>query len=173
MIIDCPYIKCFLRLEFVHDLKSHHGLFEECYIFAVTGIMNRPLLFTAHLESGAVFSRLPIHAFCFVESAPIRTIEELMPWGCVGNSIQIIQHAYLKNYEVETSIGPGRYLFTVDQFGGGFTEDPEQHKTMNVVELYDGNLAAMPNNKCRFFDTHFTVKKESTYTRQTSFWVTG
>lgn len=173
MLADCPYVRCFVRSEFLHDLTSHHGEYEPCYIFAVTAILNRPLLFTAHLESGAVYSRLPIHAFCFADSAPQRALDDLMPWGCVGNRIEVIEHKYLRNYEVQTPRGPGRYLFTVDQFDGGFTEDPEQHKTMNVIELYEGNLAAMPNNECVFLDSHFTEEKQIDYTRQTSFWVTG
>ncbi|MCA2654529.1 hypothetical protein [Microcystis sp. M061S2] len=170
MIIDVPRIKLLVDRSFLGPkLKGY----ENAYLYSVTGIINRPLLFNVHLESGALFSRLPIHAL-FTKPAPKPPpLNILMPWGVIGNKIQCIEHEYLKNYEVLTSLGTGRYLFTIDQFDGGFSEDPEQHKTMNIIAIDDGWLAALPNNMCRFLDRHFTNHELPTaYERQSAYWTT-
>lgn len=169
MIADCPRIKVKVRREFLNPkLKGY----ENAYLYSVTGNINCPLLFNVHLESGALFSRLPIHALCIQECIQI-PLKVCMPWGVIGQRIQVIEHEYLKNYEVLTSIGTGQYLFTVDQFDGGFAEDPEQHKTMNIIGIHDGPLVALPNNSCRFLDKHFTDDTLPTdYTRQSTRWIT-
>ena len=53
----------------------------------------------------------------------------------------------------------GSYLFTIDSIGRdhsgidlSFAETPEEHKSFNVIELYNGQLAAYPNNRCRVID---------------------
>lgn len=173
MLRDCPYLKCLVRKEYLHDFELGLGEYEEAYAFAVTGIINRPLLFTVHLESGAVYSRLPIQALVTSACEDSYTLEQLMPYGVIGNRIEVVQHAYLKQYEVTTPLGDGVYQFTVDQFDGGFSEDPVQHKTMNVVALHSGHIGAWPNNMCRFLDGHFTVNMEVGYRRQSTVWRTG
>jgi hypothetical protein len=166
MIIDLPeFIHCEVNLEFVSNKKG----FEECYIFAVTCIPSRTPLFTIHTINGAVFSRLPLWAFRQLgskNSDPVTS--ELVPWGCVGSKAVAVKHSYLKDYEVETTFGAGRYLMTIDYFDGNFSEDPEQHKTHNIIAMYSGLFAAMPNNYCTFFDKHFINKITDTshYKRQ-------
>lgn len=177
MIIDIPYIHLYIRKEFL-DGESV-GQYVEAYVFSATAIINRPLLFTVHTEDGAVFSRLPIHALTTKPCSTEYTLEDLMPWGCVGNKVQAIQHAYLKDYKVKVIIQDkfvnGTYKFTIDQFDGGFSEDPEQHKTMNIIELDSGELCAMPNNKCLFKDTFFAEGQDTVprYKRQTKYWSVG
>lgn len=164
--IDIPYIHCYVRGEFVSEQTEPI----ECYIFAATAILNRPLLFTCHTISGAVYSRLPVEAFISRKDAG--KLDNLAPWGCIGNYMSVVEHQYLKDYEVtvpnlNTS---GRYLMTFDQFNGGFSEDPEQHKTMNFIELETGQYALMPNNYCIFNDSHFTRDDDIKYKRQISYW---
>lgn len=172
MIIDLPYIHCYVRGKFVSDSP----LDIECYIYSVTCIMGRPLLFNVHTEHGAIFGRLPIHAFTTIpELKSTYSLEELQPWSCIGHRAQVISHAYLKDYEVEvrTLDTVGTYMFTIDQFDGGYSEDPEQHKTFNVVELENGQLGAFPNNFLLLKDNHFTNTDMIKYQRQTKYWRTN
>lgn len=171
MIIDLPeFIHCEVNLEFISNIEG----WEECYIFAVTCIPSRPPLFTIHTVNGAVFSRLPIWAFRHKEVKSSFN-EESCPWSCIGNKVFAIKHAYLKDYTVETTLGNGRYLMTLDYTEGNYSEDPEQHKTHNVIALDSGHFVAMPNNYCRFIDDHFIDKKGSIdhYRRQTRYYTTG
>ena len=58
MLINTPYIKCYVDNNFI---KSKEGR-TEGYIFAITAIINRPHLFHIHTVDGAIYSRLPIWA---------------------------------------------------------------------------------------------------------------
>jgi hypothetical protein len=170
--IDIPYIHCYVKGSYVSNQSEPI----ECYVFAATGIINRPLLFTCHTKSGAVFSRLPASAFTTnPDYKGIEyTAEELSPWGCISNTITVVKHTYLKDYKVyiPSLKCNGYYLMTFDQFNGGFSEDPEQHKTMNMIELVNGQFALMPNNYCRFTDLHFTKEDDIQYKRQSTYWTT-
>lgn len=180
-IVDTPYIKVFIRKEYLHNLEEHYNEFVEGYIFSVTSIPARPLLFTVHTVDGAVVSRLPIEAFTTKQDAPRRNSSELQLWSCLNHDIELICHGYLKNYTVRTKLSngelvEGRYLFTIDNLPrnefGGFAETPDEHKTFNVIELNEGNLAALPNNRCLFFDNHFaSPKAPPKYKTNTNYWL--
>jgi hypothetical protein len=70
----------------------------------------------------------------------------------------------------------GSYLLTIDQEGGGWAEDPEQHKTFNLGFYDSGQLFALPNNFAQFLDNHFVSKdiisgdSVPNYARQTTYW---
>jgi hypothetical protein len=61
----------------------------------------------------------------------------------------------------------GEYLFTIDWAQGdyselryGYSETPDNHKCGHVIKLDSGHYAIQPNNRMRFFDPSFTVKKD-------------
>ena len=58
----------------------------------------------------------------------------------------------------------GSYLFTIDSLGRDHSgmdisvaETPEEHKSFNVIELYNGQLAAYPNSRCRVIDLSLSL----------------
>lgn len=172
MLIDLPRFKCYIQKSFLTNSRES-GLIEG-YCFAVTLLESRPLFFTVHTIEGAVYSRLPIQALAHTPNvtADLKP-EDLDPWGALASSGNVVQHAYLKDYSVRrvsTSI-EGHYWATVDYDIGGFAQDPEQHKTSNIIMLRNGQIAAWPNNWCLFTDEHFTDKIVKTkYSRQTKYW---
>jgi hypothetical protein len=138
-------------------------LLEEAYLVAVTAIASEPLYFTVHLESGALWQRLPIEALRHkpVVGQPLTTAE-LQPYSCLKGDIQLIEYTHLKLYEVYIPSLKlyGDYKFTVDVCGSGLASDPVQHKTHNFVALENGQFGAFPNNMLRFNDEYFTIKGE-------------
>lgn len=174
MILDIPRFKCLIDKRFVTDFKESG--FVEAYCFAVTLLENRPLLFTVHTVHGAVYSRLPIWALytkeCEIKDA-FWTFRDT--WGAISSIGGVIEHKYLKDYEVECKTGPtssewGRYAFTIDYFEGGFSQDPEQHKCSHVIFMKSGAIAAYPNNNLRFFDKHFTDIETLQYRRNSNYY---
>jgi len=76
----------YIYLEYLYDLKEHHGEAEDCIIFALASITGRPILFHAIMENGAIFYRLPISAFIQkgynVKEVPRMRLDELELWNC-------------------------------------------------------------------------------------------
>lgn len=152
----------------VYVRNSYLGLKDkgmtEAYLIAVTSIPNRPLFFTVHLSTGAVWSRLPITAlFCDrfganAEDPPLELdMSKAQPFSCLKGDIQYISYTHLKDCDVALrDDSRGTYLFTIDVMGPGLSEDPVQHKTHNICVLTSGNLIAYPNNYLLFIDKFFT-----------------
>lgn len=170
MLINLPVKKALVSSEYVTDY-SVYGKKIPCYVIAARIIKSRPILFTAHLENGAVYSGLPVNAFSSPEVADGKTylLEQSQPWSCLEapSNALIIEH--LKDYEVKV-IAPeivkendgmaesGTYLYTIDYSGEGLAQDPEQYKCHHVIALDKANWVAMPNNYCVFQDRYFTEK---------------
>jgi hypothetical protein len=148
---DTPITYCLVRDEFLHDLKSGHGSYTECCIFAVSSIEGRAIGFHAMLRNGAQWKGLPLHAFCTkpCETMPLALLEL---WDCFSYGVVVNQYRFLKPLRCvvicrDGERRPGKYLFTVDWHGEGYAEIPDQTKSAHVVALDSGHLAAMPNNR--------------------------
>lgn len=172
MTLDVPRLKILVDKKFLTN-KKENGLIE-AYLFAVTLIESRPLLFTVHTIDGAVYSRIPIDALYTKKPKKILNRRYLDPWGAISSNGQVVSHQYLKDYAVQSVRCErlGRYLFTIDYFNGGFAEDPEEFKTSNVIALENGQICAWPNNYCLFKDEHFTESPVKTkYSRNKEYFV--
>jgi hypothetical protein len=179
--VNIPTLKVKIIKSYLTQDGADAMLTEDAYLISAKCVSGRPILFTVHLESGAVYSSLPIEALrCtkysehFVYNSDLKT-EELQPFTCLDGPAQLIEYEALKDYQVKTKLGiDGRYLFTIDYAGGGLAEDPEQFKTHNVIVLDSGQLCALPNNYCLFVDKHFTETKEfPKYTRSSKYYLAG
>ena len=174
--VNIPATYAQIRREFLYDLKDHHGEVEDCIIFGLASITGRALLFHTIMENGAVFYRLPIHAFIQrgfkIEDVPRRRLDELELWNCFSYFPAITTYDILlgqsgKYYGKDKKWHGGQYLFTVDFahpesniVDTDHSEIPHEHKCAHVLALNDGNYAAQPNNRLIWSLPSFTVKDE-------------
>jgi hypothetical protein len=167
-LLDFPRLKVFVNRDYMTDGAGQGR--EEAYVFAVTLLESRPLLFTVHTEFGAVYSRLPIQALAWKDKPRDNSYDM---WGAISGNGTIVQHQYLKDYHVYVSKykAQGRYWCTIDYYDGGFAQDPEQHKTTNIILANSGAILAVPNNECIFEDDHFMKRsKNLTYRRNKTYY---
>lgn len=136
--------------------------YERGYLVSVKAVNNSTLGFTVHLESGALFSNLPIEAIYYDDGKENSYIKEkdlhlstdvLQPYSCIDGDVQYIQYEYLRGYKglgrVGAEVKPIAYQFTLDYRDTSFSSDPEQYKTHNIVYIEDNlQFAALPNNYC-------------------------
>lgn len=168
-ILDFPRLHAWIDLQYLTNNEKQGRV--EGYVFAVTLIESRPLLFTVHLVDGAVYSRIPLDAIAWKKEPKENSFDR---WGAISSHAQIIQHAYLKDYQCELRSRKygARYFCTIDYLDGGFAQDPEQHKTTNIMLGDRGNILALPNNEILFLDDHFTTKQKNLpYRRNKTYWV--
>ena len=148
-----------------HYISPEKAGVEKAYLVGITTQRNQPLLFTVHLQSGALYSRLPIEAlYSFRFGGRLDFLfetKDLQPWSCLSDTSQVYAIDHLRYYDVRVKINkvelPAHYLMTVDYFGDGLADDPEQFKTHNLVVLPNCQIAALPNNRCLFVDQYFTT----------------
>lgn len=125
-------------------------------------------LMQAHvlLETGAHWSGLHLHDMSTTSSF-LRHGNDLQPWGGMGDELEIVHLPYLEGLEVRGSTAGDKQLISSRGFCGrhtglvfdwrdGFSRYPQEHKPLNLIELFDGQFMLYPNNFCRFLDKHFT-----------------
>jgi len=178
-VTNLPALKVLVSKFYLNGTMGH----EPGYLVAAHCRNNRPILFTVHLESGALFSGLPIEALYssrFSEASPKAVYDtmQLQPFSCLAGPVQCITYDHMKGcggmFKIDGKDMAGHYLFTIDYAGDGLAEDPEQYKTHNIIELVNGHLAALPNNHCLFLDKFFTEDRGwPKYYRNSSYWSAG
>lgn len=164
-------VKCWLKKEYLYNLESHHGEFEECHIFAVSSIKGRALGFHAFLCTGAVFYRLPLSAFVWKKTDLQIPLDQLQTWDQLGYHIAVIEYDFLKELNGKVMLKSGQwepceYMFTVDfchpdpgYLNTTFVESPHDHKCQHIVKLANGYFGAYPNNKILWEEIAFVTKK--------------
>ena len=198
-VANLPYIKCYVRKEYLYDLTKGHGEFEECVLLAVKSMQGKALIFEAYLPSyGACFDKFPLSAFVWrtdiieSEQLPLGTIEL---WDAFSYDIQIWTKRMLRNCDVEVYVPgkgkiSGEYLFTIDSVHSApnmvntsVAEVPSEHKQFNVGKLVNGQFFAQPNNRMLWYEQSLTPSELQTpdfkvssryyFCEQDSKWVFG
>ena len=177
--VNIPATYAQIRREFLYDLKDHHGEVEDCIIFGLASIAGRALLFHAIMENGAIFYRLPIHAFLQrgykIDEVPRARLDELELWNCFSyypavTTFDILGGQSGKYLGKDKKWYKGHYLFTIDFahpesniVDTDHSEIPHEHKCAHILALENGNYAAQPNNRVIWSIPSFTVKDEIPY----------
>jgi len=173
---NVPFIQAYIRKEFLYNLEKHFNEFVSCMIFGVNSLPNRALGFHAMIDNGAIFWRLPIHAFVWKLNAPYISINDAQLWDNISIDISVTEFNFLKHRDGSIKLRSGQiitgeYLFTIDYATGFYAESPNEHKCSHILKLEDGNFAAMPNNRILWKDASFVVKNEKPdYITNTHVW---
>ena len=171
-VANVPYIKCDVRKEYLYDLETGHGEFEDCVLIAVKSMQGKALIFEAYLPAyGACFDKFPLSAFVWKkdikeeEQLPLGQIEL---WDAFSYDIQIWTKRMLRNCDVDIYVpGKGKvggeYLFTIDSvhsdpnmINTSVAEVPSEHKQFNFGKLVNGQYFAQPNNRMLWYEQSLT-----------------
>jgi len=170
LVANIPPIEVFIRKEFLYDFQTDTkgkllGIneFESAHWITTKSIPNQALYFESFVhEYGALFDKLPIHAFVWktdIDQNKLYPLDWLQLWDCFSYNIAVIKKQRLRNARCEVimkdkSRAPGYYLFTIDSCSSdpnevdvSWSETPNEHKSFNIIKLDNGQFAAQPNNR--------------------------
>ena len=161
MNINIPPIECYIRKEYLYNLEKGHGELVVGTAFSVKSLQGTALLFQVMTEIGAVYDKIPISALVPFEKpeAPHLPFHVLQLWDCFSYNIKCVQYMFLKGKRCMVMLKNGErkegiYRFTLDWHGDGsellpttYAEEPSQHKSCHVIELFDGYFCGYPNNR--------------------------
>ena len=198
-VANVPYIKCYIKKEYLYDLTRGHGEFEECVLLAVKSMQGKALIFEAYLPAyGACYDKFPLSAFVWrtdiVESEQLK-LGEIELWDAFSYDITIWHKRMLRNCDVDIYVPgkgkiSGEYLFTIDSVHSdpnmvntSVAEVPPEHKQFNVGKLVNGQFFAQPNNRMLWYEQSLTpstlktpdfkVASKYYFCEQDSKWVFG
>jgi hypothetical protein len=153
---NIPVMSCLVRGEYLQNHERGHGEFYPCLAFAIISRPGEATLFNILMEDGGVWWGVPVSALCWKECEP-RPLEQLQLWNSFSYNVAVTTFAALSGltcvyYDRDNVKHAGEYLFTIDWAQGDYSE--------HVIKLDSGHYAIQPNNRMRFFDPSFTVKKD-------------
>jgi len=168
---NIPVISCLVRAEYLQNHETGHGEFHPCVAFGVVSRPGEATLFHILMEDGGVWWGVPVSALCW-KPCEHRELHQLQLWNNFSYNITVTTFAALAGlscvyHDRDNQKHSGEYLFTLDWAQGdyselryGYAETPDNHKCGHVIKLESGHFAIQPNNRMRFFDPSFTVKKD-------------
>ena len=171
-VANVPYIKCYVRKEYLYDLEKGLGEFEDCVLIAVKSMQGKALIFEAYLPAyGACFDKFPLSAFVWkkdIKEEEQLPLGEIELWDAFSYDIQIWTKRMLRNCDVDIYVpGKGKvggeYLFTIDSvhsdpnmINTSVAEVPSEHKQFNFGKLVNGQYFAQPNNRMLWYEQSLT-----------------
>jgi len=177
---DTPLIQCYLRREYLYDLKRGHGDFVPCYVFGVASIQGRAVMFHVLTDSGAQIGRLPISALAHKKDAPPMALDTLELWDAFSYEPSVHKYNYLDGLRCRVFLKDrktywGDYKFTIDWCGNEMSEEPGEGgwKCAHIIALDNGNFAAQPNNRIFWHEASFVTrpfKKAPDYKTNSHVW---
>jgi hypothetical protein len=171
LVTNLPAQHVWVRKEYLRDFRDGYGQFVKGIWVSAKSIPGRALYFETYLpEYGAMFDKLPISAFVASPETPERDLplEDLQFWNCMDYGIVAVVKQFTASmiYEARLRSGGsmrGTYVCTLDNYHAGAdcvdystSETPSEHKSMNIVELENGQFCAYPNNRLRIIDISLT-----------------
>jgi hypothetical protein len=154
-----------VRREFITN-QTDTGI-DNCIIHAVSVRPAQALTFSILLENGAQYRGVPIHGL-IIGQDPIKAtphpldLHSHQVWGCFGTEFSIVDMSFSKGLSAEwvDSTGTkftGRGLgWAIEFYDDGYSNAPQQDKSFNMLVTNEGYLAAMPNNRVRWWEDSFT-----------------
>lgn len=178
---NLPPIRVYVWDYFLFDCNGSEGK-TGGHLVSVRARQNQALQFSVLLDNGALFTGLPAHAITFREDLFNGRLElpDAQMWDCISDDIEVFCMESLRYAECEvkpTMIGPksGKYLFTIDFVGGGYSRHPTHWKQLHAVQTLDGYFMLYPQYRIRFLDKALfeDQKKLPSYKANTKHWIVG
>lgn len=177
---DIPHFFCDVRAEYLYDGRSHHGEFTPVQVIGVDSVYGQAIGFDVLTAFGGLFSRVPISALCWRHDAPIRDLHELELWNNFSYEVEAHEYQALSGLCCAVILKDGKwydgkYMFTLSWYGSQHADTPGDggYKRAHIIQLDEGNYAAQPNNRCRFFEPSFITKpwpKKPDFLTNTTVW---
>lgn len=170
LVGSLPPVQCFIRKEFLYDFERGYGELEPAIWVSVKSIKGQAFRIESLLPNyGALYDKLPIHAYCWKPVENPLPLDALQIWDCLGYHFTVVEKATLKNLKVkfygkDRQWHFGSYMFTLDHghpdanlLDVSLVETAQEHKSFNFIRLDNGQFACQPNNRMLFHDASLTI----------------
>lgn len=167
-----PIFKCFIRKQFMYNLETHFNEFDECVVFGITCSPGQAPLMHCMLPNGAIYYRVPLHAFTTNKDVEMLPPHQAYFWDSFSYYFTVQKFMYLREMGCNVLIkgekkpSPGTYMFTVDwlepdgEIQSLDAEIPDENKCHHFIHLDNGNFVAYPNNRILWREPSFIVRDE-------------
>lgn len=157
-------LKCYVRVSHFTKREEDKNDFHRAYAFALQSVAGKILTFHIMTDYGMLRSRVPISEI-FLE-IPKNDIEPHYKqlWDCFSENVSVITYDYLYEKRCKVMLKDkteiwATYLFTVDWFSNGYSDEPSDYKCGHILVSDDGFLLCQPNNRLVWRDMNWVTKE--------------
>ena len=156
-------LKCFVRVSHFTKRDEDKDTYHKAYAFGVQSVAGKILTFHIMTDYGMLRSRVPISEI-FLE-LPINDVPAHYKqlWDCFSENVSVITYDYLYEKRCQVVLKDkskvwATYLFTVDWYKNGYSDEPSDYKCGHILVADDGYLMCQPNNRIYWKDSNWVTK---------------
>lgn len=156
-------LKCYVRLSHFTKNEQDQNTYHRAYAFAIQSVAGKILTFHIMTDYGMLRSRVPISEI-FLEIPK----EDIPPdykqlWDCFSENVSVITYDYLYDKRCQVILKDKKlvwatYLFTIDWYRNGYSDEPSDYKCGHILVADDGYLLCQPNNRIYWKDSNWVTK---------------
>jgi hypothetical protein len=114
-------------------------------------------------DYGMMRSRVPLSEIFLKEPNADIPFHFKQLWDCFSENVSVITYDYLCEKRCQVVLKDGSkiwasYLFTVDWYNNGYSDQPSDYKCGHVLVADDGYLLCQPNNRIFWKDSNWVTK---------------
>jgi hypothetical protein len=159
-------LKCFVRLSHFTKDPADENTYHRAYAFAVQSVAGKILTFHIMTDYGMLRSRVPISEIFLdrdIEHSEDIPADFKQLWDCFSENVSVITYDYLYEKRCQVILKDKRmiwatYLFTVDWYRNGYSDEPSDYKCGHILVADEGYLLCQPNNRIYWKDSNWVTK---------------
>lgn len=157
-------LKCFVRVSHFTKKMEDHNKFHKAYAFAVQSVAGKILTFHIMTDYGMLRSRVPISEIFLEEPKSDIPSHFKQLWDCFSENISVITYDYLYEKRCQVLLKDkskvwATYLFTVDWYRNGYSDEPTDYKCGHILMADEGYLLCQPNNRIFWKDCNWITNE--------------
>lgn len=156
-------LKCYVRLSHLTKNEADANTYHKSYAFAVQSVAGKILTFHIMTDYGMLRSRVPIsELFLEIPNDDIPPDYKQL-WDCFSENVSVITYDYLYDKRCQVVLKDknlvwATYLFTVDWYRNGYSDEPSDYKCGHILVADEGYLLCQPNNRIYWRDSNWVTK---------------
>lgn len=156
-------MKCLVRASHFTGKPEDENTYHNAYMFAIQSVSGKILTFHIMTDYGMLRSRVPLSEVFMHKPSEDIPYHFKQLWDCFSETVSVIEYDFLKEKRCQVVLRDGTkvwatYLFTVDWYNNGYSEEPSDYKCGHVLVADAGYLLCMPNNRIFWKDSNWITK---------------
>jgi hypothetical protein len=157
-------LKCYVRVSHFTKDEKDKDTYHKAYAFGIQSVAGKILTFHIMTDYGMLRSRVPIsEIFLEIPSKDIPAHYKQL-WDCFSENVSVITYDYLYEKRCQVVLKDktkvwATYLFTVDWYKNGYSDEPSDYKCGHILVSDEGFLLCQPNNRIYWRDSNWVTKE--------------
>ena len=155
--------KALVRRSHFTKREEDASQYDAVYVFGLQSVAGRILTFHVMTDYGMVRSRVPISELFWKVPQEDVPYHYKQLWDCFGESVSVVRYGFLEGKRCEVLLKDkskvwATYVFTVDWWDNGYSEEPSDYKCGHVLRCDAGYYLCQPNNRLFWRDSNWVTK---------------